>query len=147
MKTTVGKWLMLHLVFCLPMIICSNFSYGQEVSYKGSNPKFVLVVGGKYQECEEKCTISRSDLMKTTGIDMIAESKMVFEIVEFNLFVYINDKAQAALSESGEFTKKQKKLLKTTEANSKVYLDGIKVKGPDGQIRKLASRVITVSEE
>lgn len=101
-------------------------------------------------DCRRGGEISKKDLLKASGIKVVAENSdfdVKFEIIEFTLSALINDSINEAISHCNNFTDKQRAIIGKAKANSKVYIENICAKLKDGSTRYLGSMMFNISED
>ena len=86
-------------------------------------------------------SISKNDLVNTAGViadmgDFLFDLK--FDIVGFDVVATINGFEKSSTSRNNKVTEEQKGLLKVTKPGTKVWIENVKAKGPDGKIRDLS---------
>ncbi len=90
-------------------------------------------------------TVSKSLLAASAGVKADLENfdfDMKFVIVGFKVSATIKGFVQDATSTSAAFTSQQKNIINQAPAGSKIYIEDIKAKGPDGSVRDLGAIVL-----
>lgn len=92
--------------------------------------------------------IARLDLMNSRGITVKMpewfDFDLSFMVVSFKVSIIKGGFEESASSENASFNDRQKTILKSVSRNDKVFIENIKVKGPDGEIREINDIVLTV---
>lgn len=94
--------------------------------------------------------MSKSKILASRGITAKIEDFIFdvhYEIVSFDISANISGFNEVATSRSGKFSSKQKSIILKIKKGSRIIIDNIKAKGPDGTIRKLNAIVIKVKYE
>ncbi|MBI4645702.1 MAG: hypothetical protein HY738_03655 [Bacteroidia bacterium] len=95
-------------------------------------------------------TITKNKLLKTKGI--IAELKnfvfdLSFQIIGFTLMTESSPGTYTEKNtESGDFSKEQKKLISETKVGQYIFIKDIRVKGPDGKMRIINDMIFKIVE-
>jgi len=93
-------------------------------------------------------TIKKSELTAALGVIAKMEGfefDLKFEVVEFNIGVTVSGTYAEKSVKGNSLSSDQKELLQKVKAGSKVYVDNIKVKKPDGTITGIASLSLKVT--
>ena len=87
----------------------------------------------------------KTTLTALRGIRAVMENfdfNLKFNIVSFNITCNINGFDESAKSKSGTITSQQKNIIRKAERRSRVIIEDVRAKGPDGTIRKLNDIVL-----
>jgi gliding motility-associated protein GldM len=87
-------------------------------------------------------TISKAVLAAQAGVKAELENfdfDMKFTVVSFKVSATVRGFTQDAASTSAAFTAQQKQIIQQVGSGSKIYIEDIKAKGPDGSIRSLGT--------
>jgi gliding motility-associated protein GldM len=100
-------------------------------------PDPVAKFGGK----TGSANINKSDL--TTALGVFAEMEnfdfdLRFDVISFDITTTQGQFEVTKTSNNNKLTEEQKGLLKNVKAGQKVYVENVKVKGPDGSIRQIS---------
>jgi gliding motility-associated protein GldM len=98
--------------------------------------------------CNDKFFLGKEDLLRDPqlNVSMNLPFDFTFEIVSFSLTYYIGKNLVTETSIDNKFNERMIEGIKKLAIGSKVYIEDIKVKGPDGTTRFLGSRVIKLCE-
>ncbi|MBK8340949.1 MAG: hypothetical protein IPK99_13540 [Flavobacteriales bacterium] len=92
--------------------------------------------------------VKKSELTAAAGAIAKMEAfefDLKFEVVEFNIGVSVSGTYGEKSTKGNKVSADQKELLNKVKAGSKVYVDNIKVKKPDGTITGIASLSLKVN--
>lgn len=84
--------------------------------------------------------IPKHVLLAQKGVEAVLPNfdfDLSFDVVGFTLSTTINGYSKEATSNSALFTANQKDLIKQAPRGTKIYIEDIKAKGPDGTLRAL----------
>jgi gliding motility-associated protein GldM len=87
-------------------------------------------------------TIGKAVLAAQAGVKAELENfdfDMKFTVVSFKVSATVRGFTQDAASTSAAFTAQQKQIIQQVGSGSKIYIEDIKAKGPDGSIRSLGT--------
>jgi gliding motility-associated protein GldM len=94
-------------------------------------------------------TITRGQLSSVQGVvakmPIDFDFDLKFYIVGFTIEVEEGGYIKAASSTNAQFTSEQRRLMTAAKVNSRVYIMGIKAKGPDGTTRELQDLIYKVN--
>jgi beta-lactamase regulating signal transducer with metallopeptidase domain len=127
--------------------VITVYSKGNKVKETEFRVKFVPDPVAKIAGIKISGEINKADLLKQTEIYAEMENfdfDLGFEIVEFTVSGVIANFTVNEVSHNNKFTKKQKNLIEKLKNGEKVYIENIKAKGPDGNIRQLGSIALTI---
>jgi len=95
-----------------------------------------------------KYEFTKQDLLDAGGIEILMANfdfDLKFDVVEFTLTAYpLAGFMQTEKSNSSKFSKQQIELINSAKPGSKIYIEDIQAKGPDGTIRKLGALVLKI---
>lgn len=103
-------------------------------------PKIGKVVGSEGK-------MDASTLAIQQGIQAELENfvfDLKYTVVSFKISTLVKGSLVYSESKSNRFTEEQAGLLKTLKRGSKLFIEDIRAKGPDGSVRELGSMIITV---
>jgi hypothetical protein len=86
--------------------------------------------------------VTKAELNAQAGVKADLENfdfDMKFNVVSFKVSATIKGFTQDATSNSAAFTAPQKQIISQVPSGSKIYIEDIKAKGPDGSIRSLGT--------
>lgn len=109
-----------------------------------SVPDPVPVFGGKGQA---DATIAKTALTASQGVAAVMkdfEFDLKFTVVRFEISMSVGGQFITKSSKSNRVTPEMKELLKRAKNGQKVFIEGIKAKGPDGTVRSLGSLAFKV---
>jgi len=92
--------------------------------------------------------IARMDLLSARGISVNMpewfDFDLSFNVVSFKVSVIKGGFVEDYTTDGSAFNDRQKSLLKSVSRGTKVFIENIKVKGPDGELREINDIVLTV---
>ncbi len=92
-------------------------------------------------------SISKDELMKAEGVDVKISNfdfDLKFEVVSFYMSANIAGVITEVVSNSSQFTEGMKSMIQKLQPGAKVFVEQIKVKGPDGSIRNLTPILLKI---
>lgn len=125
----------------------------QKSTYRVKNGLYtypVLFTENKTFTSKESKFISKKDLNNVLGLKVEAQNSdydINFKIIEFSISAKINDQLIDLMSHNDKFTEEQKKVFAAITKGSKIIIENVKVKVPDGTFHIMPTMVITVIED
>jgi hypothetical protein len=97
-------------------------------------------------QCGAAIFISKEALLQTPGLTIMLNLpfELKFEIVSFTMSSMLDGNLTTEAASGDKFTQKMTEMIKGMEAGRKLYIEDIKVKGPDGTTRMLNSMTIVL---
>ncbi|MDF1547937.1 MAG: GldM family protein [Bacteroidales bacterium] len=91
--------------------------------------------------------LSKSELIAANGVEVMLQNfdfDLKFEVIGFNLAAAYNGIAEDARCIGNVFSEQQIELIQKVPSGTKIYIEEIKAKGPDGAIRSLPPIIINI---
>jgi gliding motility-associated protein GldM len=119
-------------------VVANKQSIGQPFQFRvKSVPDPVAMFGGK----KGSSNIGKNDLLNVPGVIPVMENfdfDLKFEILSFDITAIIKGFENTEKSSSNRVTDGMKTLFKNCGPNTKIYIENIKARGPDGRVRDLS---------
>ncbi len=107
-------------------------------------PDPVTTVGGNKQNWKGG-SMAQSTLAALRGVNATLENfdfDLKFRVIQFDVTCNIGGFDETERSTSGNFTQRQKNLIRKTKRKTRVIIEGVKARGPGGDTRKLNDVVL-----
>lgn len=108
-------------------------------------PSPVTTMGAKGSSFYKGGNCPQSTLLAMSGINATMENfdfDLKFTITQFTVTCNIGGFDESAPSKSRRFTTQQKSIIRQAKRNSRVIIEGVKARGPDGSLRKINDLVL-----
>ena len=107
-------------------------------------PNPIAIIKGFHNQSN----ITREQLIDAQGILILMQNfdfDISFKVISFSLSTNVDGNIEEATQTgSALFSKEQLSIINSSAKDQKIYIEDIKVKGPDGNIRKLGALVIKI---
>lgn len=93
-------------------------------------------------------TVKKSEIMAAQGViaKMVDfEFDLKFEVIEFSVVGVINGETKEKTVRGNKITDEQRQLLERVKPGQRIWIEGIKAKGPDGSVRALGTLALKVT--
>ncbi|MCD4792005.1 MAG: gliding motility protein GldM [Bacteroidales bacterium] len=108
-------------------------------------PSPVTTIGAPGSSYYKGGNCPQSTLLALSGINATMENfdfNLKFTVTKFTVTCNIGGFDESANSNSRRFTTQQKSIIRQAKRNSRVIIEGVKAKGPDGTVRKIGDLVL-----
>lgn len=110
-----------------------------------SLPSPVTTIGAKGSSYYKGGTCPQSTLLALSGINATMENfdfDLRFTITQFVVTCNIGGFDESAKTNSRRFTTQQKSIIRKAKRNTRVIIEGVRARGPDGTVRKIGDLVL-----